>query len=144
MREAIEQVEEFHNAIADAVPEMSILRNNDPNTPAVTRACTRVKLLREEYDEHVDAVSERNVEALADAYADMIYVILGSALMQIGKERFIRVWDEVCRSNMAKQHVVDGKKTFIIRGDGKILKPDGWVGPRIKLALDLLQDMTEP
>ena len=61
------------------------------------------------------------VEAV-DGLADLIYVALGTAVsfgVDLGP-----IFDEVHRTNMAK----DGGAT---RDDGKILKPDGWVGPDI-------------
>jgi len=62
----------------------------------------------------------------ADGLADLIYVCVGAAL-SFGIP-LDRVWAEVQRANMAKS---GGPR----RGDGKILKPEGWVPPRIQQAV---------
>lgn len=129
IRGAINDVNQFHRAIPD-----SIHQDIGDQSPALTRRVMRWKLIKEEVDELNQALMENDVHAVADAYADIIYVALGSAIMHIGIERFIRVWDEVQRANMDK--VSDGGK-IIRREDGKILKPDGWRGPDIEKAFDL-------
>jgi predicted HAD superfamily Cof-like phosphohydrolase len=68
---------------------------------------------------------------VADALADMVYIIVGTAL-EFGIP-LDRVWDEVQRSNMAKVDPVSGRVEK--RADGKVKKPQGWEGPRISEAL---------
>jgi predicted HAD superfamily Cof-like phosphohydrolase len=123
IRGAIEDVARFHDAAG-------IVERGD-HQPALVRGATRWRLLDEEIRELIEAMADNDMESVADAYADIIYIVLGSALMQIGKERFIRVWDEVQRANMAK--CIDGR--LVMRDDGKILKPDGWTPPDIGGAL---------
>lgn len=65
---------------------------------------------------------EGNIVEVADGIADLIYVALGAAV-SFGIN-VAPIFDEVHRTNMAK----DGGAT---RGDGKILKPEGWEPPRI-------------
>lgn len=100
-------------------------RAGDP--PALTRRLERWRFLKEEVQELEDAIIENDVVEVADAYADIVYIVLGSALMQIGFDRFVSVWEEVHRSNMAK--IVDGET--VRREDGKVLKPEGWRPPDI-------------
>lgn len=123
IRKAIEDVNTFHEAIPD-----DLIQDIGDREPALTRRSMRWRLLKEEVEELEEAIMENDVLEVADAYADIIYIALGSAIMHIGKERFIRVWDEVQRSNMAK--CVDG--TLRMREDGKILKPEGWTPPDIE------------
>lgn len=131
IRSAIEDVERFHNA--------SSIENLAGNARLDFKKLRR-RLLKEEYKETKKAVKEGDMRGVADGYADMIFVILGSALVQIGKYRFIRAWQEVVRSNMAK--CIDGK--IIMRDDGKVLKPEGWTPPDIRsiLFMDEPPEMT--
>ncbi len=123
---ALLDVVEFHEAIPD-----STVKDRGSHKPALTRRSMRHRLLREEFDELTDAMLENDLVETADAYADMIYVLLGSAVMHFGAVRFARVWNEVHRSNMAK--LIDGK--LVMREDGKVLKPDGWTPPNVSGAL---------
>lgn len=124
IRSAIEDVERFHAA--------ANIENLEGNARLEMRKLRR-RLLREEYKETKRAVKRRDMRGVADGYADMMFVILGSALVQVGKHRFIKVWQEVVRSNMAK--CIDGK--VIMRDDGKVLKPDDWTPPDIESILML-------
>lgn len=127
---ALRDVMEFHAmAIAGGATD---LHDRGEHLPAMVRRLTRHRLLREEYIETEDALIDGDLIEYVDGLADMIYIILGTASIQIGAERFARVWDEVHRSNMAKG--VDGK--IVMRDDGKILKPEGWTPPDIAGALE--------
>lgn len=118
---AITDVETFHAA--------SGIKDLQPTDKPKLRALKlRRRLIKEEYKELKRAWKRRDIVATADAYADLIYVTLGSALMHLGKSRFIDVWKEVQRSNMAK--MVNGKVRM--RSDGKVLKPEGWVPPQLE------------
>jgi predicted HAD superfamily Cof-like phosphohydrolase len=91
----------------------------------------RQRLLREEYIEWLTAVSERDMVETADALADMVYIIVGTAL-EFGIP-LDRVWNEVHRSNMAKVDPETGRVKR--RDDGKILKPQNWTAPDVAGAL---------
>lgn len=126
IRAALADVGEFHKAIPD-----HLVQDRGQHPPALVRRSMRHRLLREEFDELTDAMLDNDIVEVADAYADMIYILLGSAIMHIGAERFARVWDEVQRSNMAK--LTDGK--MMMREDGKVIKPVGWTAPDVETAL---------
>ena len=88
----------------------------------IRRPILRRELNKEEYDELWEAMILGDIVAIADGIADLIYVLLGAALeygIDMGP-----IWDEVQRTNMMKE---GGG----IRGDGKILKPEGWLPPDI-------------
>ncbi len=93
-----------------------------PAWPAYSIQDMRLGLIREEFEEYKKADFENNMPELADAMADMIYVIIGSALAH-GID-LTPIWREVHRSNMAK---LSGG----MREDGKVMKPVGWVGPEV-------------
>lgn len=110
--------------------------NDYPAIPSQETTELRRNLLSEEYLEHVIAVndfelarvtgeplSDHHFIELADALADMVYVIAGTAITYgIDLDEALR---EVCRSNDTK--FVNGQ--LIRREDGKILKPEGYEPP---------------
>ncbi len=104
-----------------------------PAFPDLARQKLRDDLLREEVNEFIDALQVGDIVDVADAIADCIYILIGTAL-EFGIP-LDRVWAEVQRSNMAKVDPVTGKATK--REDGKILKPEGWQAPDIAGALGL-------
>lgn len=86
----------------------------------------RRRLLDEEVGEFADAVAERNLTAVADALADIVYVACGTAgLLGIP---FDEVFAEVHRANMSKLGP-DGRP--VLRADGKVLKGSGYVPPDV-------------
>jgi predicted HAD superfamily Cof-like phosphohydrolase len=86
----------------------------------------RMKLMEEELGELDEAMRDKDMEAIADACADLIYVTLGTAVSHgIDLSPIFRL---VHLANMAK---VGGGK----RADGKMLKPPGWTPPCHKKAL---------
>lgn len=124
MKSLLNDVRAFHEAC-----DVPVL--DTPTFPSRERIELRQRLLREEYLEWLAASAERDMVEVADALADMIYIIVGTAL-EFGIP-LDRVWDEVQRSNMAKVDPETGRVAR--REDGKILKPRGWVAPDVAGAL---------
>lgn len=90
----------------------------------------RISLLEEEVGELVTATRARDLIGIADALADITYVVYGTALTY-GID-LDSVLSEVHRSNMSKlDH--DGKP--IIRADGKVLKPEHYSPPNVAAVL---------
>jgi predicted HAD superfamily Cof-like phosphohydrolase len=126
----IADVADFHRAMG--VPVLS-----RPGFPDRQRMRLRWKLIHEEYHELYEALggaammgsknTEANLPDAADAIADLIYVLIGTA-HEFGIP-LETVWAEVQRSNMAKLGP-DGKP--VVRGDGKITKPEGWRAPDVE------------
>ena len=90
-----------------------------------------VDLIIEEFKELMDAYKNRDIVEIADACADLKWVIEGlEHTLQLPQQK---IWNEVARSNMSKISP-NGK---VIKGeDGKVLKPEGWLPPNIKEILD--------
>lgn len=83
-----------------------------------------LNLIKEEYEELVTAMSEKDIVESADAIADLVWVVIGLA-STIGIP-FDSVWKEVKRSNDSK--TVDG--TLIKNPEtGKVMKPDTFSEP---------------
>lgn len=121
MRKVLQDVKDFHDGCGIPVAPT-------PSFPADDRVDLRNKLLTEEYNEYFRGIENRDIVEVADALADMVYIIAGTAL-EFGIP-LDRVWDEVQRSNMTKIDPVTGQVRR--RSDGKIQKPDGWQPPNIK------------
>lgn len=90
----------------------------------------RVALLEEEVNELVTATRARDLVGIADALADITYVVYGTALTY-GID-LDSVLSEVHRSNMSK---LDRNGEPILRDDGKVLKPEGYSPPDIAAVL---------
>lgn len=86
----------------------------------------RMDLLTEEYDEYLKAEQVNDLVEVADALADMVYIIFGTA-HHYGIP-LDAVLAEVHRSNMAK---VGPGGVVSRRPDGKVLKPGGWTPPDV-------------
>ncbi len=121
---ALNDVAAFHRGCGNT--------DRSPTDPAaLIKRVTRHKLLREEYIETEDAMVAHDIVGVIEGLLDVIYIAVGSGLQFCGPKRFALAWAEVHRSSMDK--IVDGK--VFKRGDGKILKPEGWVPPDIAGAL---------
>ena len=122
MRKAFEDVLAFHRQFG--VPSPVI-----PAIPKKERIKLREKLIDEEYMELAAAMDKNDMVAIADACADLIYVVIGTAI-EYGIP-LPNVWSAVQLANMSK---IGGPT----RADGKILKPSGWKAPEetIKAILD--------
>jgi predicted HAD superfamily Cof-like phosphohydrolase len=96
------------------------------------------RLIREEYDELVRAYFEKDIVQIADACADLKWVIEGmEQTLQLPQQE---IWNEVARSNLAKIDKETGK--VLKREDGKVLKPENWTAPDIKSILDKNKEQT--
>ncbi len=87
----------------------------------------RYELIAEELEEYEEAVENKDLVKIADALADLIYVIKGAGV-SFGIDLEL-VFKEVHRSNMSK---VGGHK----RDDGKWVKPETYSPPDLKSIID--------
>ena len=91
----LNDVAEFHRTF-----NMPIL--DSPAIPGEDRCALRVNLLQEELDELKQAIIEKDITGVADALADLQYVLSG-AILEFGlAEKFKDLFEEVQRSNMSK------------------------------------------
>lgn len=117
-------VREFHEAF-----EIPVLAS--PTLPDEGRRALRRRILEEEYQEYLAAERDHDLVEVADALADMVYVIFGTALeygIPLGD-----VIEEVHRSNMSKLGA-DGRPVH--REDGKVIKGPGFFRPEIAKVLE--------
>jgi predicted HAD superfamily Cof-like phosphohydrolase len=121
MSKTLEQVKEFMVACEQPVRDKPQLINKK-------EAELRLMLIEEEVKELREAVETDNLVEIADAFADIRYVVDGGMHSFGIAPIFETLFDEVQRSNMTK--VVNGK---VIRNEaGKIQKPEGYSKPDLK------------
>jgi predicted HAD superfamily Cof-like phosphohydrolase len=118
--EPLELVREFHRAAGSPVAAEPTL-----DVSADVRDF-RLRLIAEELAELRAALAANDLVGTADALADLLYVVYGAAL--VFGIPVAEVFAEVHRSNMAK---VSEAAEWLLRDDGKVLKPHGWAEPRI-------------
>lgn len=99
MRVAQEKVAEFHRKYGYANPDAPTLLSSEA-------AVFRAMLIREELGEYELAQAQGDLTQVADALADLIYVVLGTAVFH-GID-LQPIFDEVHRSNMTKDLDRDG------------------------------------
>jgi predicted HAD superfamily Cof-like phosphohydrolase len=113
---ALSSVAEFHTLFRCPVVET-------PQMPSADRCKLRVSLLQEEVQELEVAIAQSNLIEVADALADIQYVLSGAVLEFGMGSTFQTLFDEVHRSNMSKacatpeeaeetrRHYLQNKKT---------------------------------
>ncbi len=126
--DALNAVKAFHTLFQHPVLD-------EPQIPSRKRADLRVSLLQEELNELQEAIENDDLTEVADALADLQYVLAGAVLEFGLGEKFKAIFDEVQRSNMSKacktvdeaaatqQHYKDNKNTdsYVREIDGKFL-----------------------
>jgi predicted HAD superfamily Cof-like phosphohydrolase len=92
---SLNQVADFHKTF-----NAPIL--NEPQIPSQQRCELRVSLLQEELNELKEAIENNDLVEIADALADLQYVLSGAVLEFGLGEKFVDLFNEVQRSNMSK------------------------------------------
>lgn len=93
--DALNLVAEFHKTFKHPVV-------SSPSIPSDDRCKLRVALIAEELKELEAAIAQKDIVEIADALADIQYVLSG-AILEFGLgEKFNALFEEVQRSNMSK------------------------------------------
>ena len=134
-----------------------------PTIPDAKRCALRVSLIREETNELAEAIAANDIVEIADALADIQYVLSGAVLEFGMGSRFKALFDEVQRSNMSKActspeeaeatvlhyttyqggcassfEEVDGPLWLVFRdGDRKVLKSVGYSAASLAPILEI-------
>lgn len=119
-------VEQFHRAVGLPV-RFSVFGEKSDGGPWKAERTMRRDLLREEYQEYLDAEDADDLVGIADALGDMVYVIYGTALTY--GINLPAVLKEIHRSNMSKLGE-DGEPLY--REDGKVLKGPNFTPPNLE------------
>lgn len=118
MDKAFRDLIEFHRLNGDA------LASGEPSEPSKPEIALRRRLVTEEYQELIDAIDRSDITEIADACADLVYVVTGTAL-RYGIDLPV-VWDAVHDANVRKFGPGSWRDET-----GKVRKPPGWTHPDI-------------
>ena len=92
---SLSKVAEFHTTFKHPI-------ESNPVIPAENRCKLRVSLIAEELKELQEAIDNKDLVEVADAFCDLQYVLSG-AILEFGLgEKFADLFNEVHRSNMSK------------------------------------------
>lgn len=119
-----EMLREFHSAGGLPLPDAPTAH------PVLGTQTGRAAIVAEELRELADAIEAGDIIEIADACADVVYGVVGTAVTY--GIPFDRVFREVHRSNMTK--VRPGPP--LLNGDGKILKGPHYEPPCIEAVLE--------
>ena len=88
----------------------------------------RIRFMREELNEYIEAWQHGDIEKQFDALLDLVYVAMGTAIFH--GFPWQQGWDEVQRANMSKVRATSTKESK--RGSTlDVVKPPGWCSPDI-------------
>ena len=118
----IEAVKKFHLKFGHPVADNIGIPGNDTKE-------LRLSLLQEELNELAEAMANDDIVGIADAFADLQYVLSGAILCFGLQDKFDLIFKEVQNSNMSKLGE-DGNPIY--REDGKILKGPNYFKPNIE------------
>lgn len=89
----------------------------------------RFNLMKEENEEYLEAVQNKDIVEIADALGDMLYILCGTILEHGLQHKIEEIFDEIQRSNMSKLGE-DGKPIY--REDGKVMKGPNYFKPNFE------------
>lgn len=132
MKKQINQVQQFQEAFSQTI-------NHKPTLVKPELAGLRFDLMKEENEEYLEAVLDKDLVAIADALGDQLYILCGTILTH-GMQHIIEaVFDEIQRSNMSKldengKPIINGQNGVLdgSRPLGKILKSKNFTEPNLK------------
>jgi len=93
----------------------------------------RFKLMMEENEEYLEACKNGDLNEIADALGDMMYILCGTILAHGLQDKIELIFEEIQRSNMSK---LDNNGKPIYREDGKVLKSSNYFKPNISKILN--------
>jgi predicted HAD superfamily Cof-like phosphohydrolase len=135
LHKQIDQVETFHRRFGAHVEET-------PRADLPEKVIDlRVNLMTEELNEYEQAAREHDLEGIADALCDLLYVVYGTVVSH-GLQRLAEsLFDRVHGSNMSK---LDENGQPIYRADGKVLKSAQWRPPDLASLLKSVAKEEKP
>lgn len=94
----------------------------------------RMRHIAEEHNELVSAIQTRNLEEVADALIDLVYLAVGTCLA-FGIP-FSAVWREVQEANMKKVRAASDGSNSKRSSSYDVVKPEGWQPPNVAGVLE--------
>ena len=86
----------------------------------------RMGFIKEEFEETLDAMLNKNPEEMVDGLIDLCVVAIGT-LDAFGVDAH-KAWDEIHRANMSKETGVKPERPNPL-GLPDLIKPKGWIAP---------------
>jgi len=120
MKKQLDAVTEFHTAFKIGYSETPIADLGE------SKKLLRFNLMKEENEEYLAAVQNKDLVEIADALGDMMYILCGTIIEHGLQHKIEAVFDEIQRSNMSKLGE-DGKPIY--REDGKVMKGPNYFKP---------------
>lgn len=120
MKKQLESVKLFHSSFG-----LGISENPTVDLPENVKML-RFNLMKEENEEYLEAVQNKDIVEVADALGDMLYILCGTIIEHGLQHKIEEVFDEIQRSNMSKLGE-DGKPIY--REDGKVMKGPNYFKP---------------
>lgn len=127
MKKSIAAVKEFHTAFGLGFKDEPTADLGD------AKNLLRFKLMEEENLEYLEAANNNNLEEVADALGDMLYILCGTIIEHGMQNKIEKVFEEIQASNMSKLGA-EGKPIY--REDGKVLKGPNYFKPNLKKILE--------
>ena len=127
LKEKIDSVQEFHEVFRIPLNETPTARVRNE------LIALRHRLMQEENDEYAEACEKGDINLVADALGDQLYILFGTIITHGLQHKIEEVFDEIHRSNMSK---LDDNRQPIYREDGKVLKSNNYFLPDIKSILE--------
>jgi len=128
MKKQLKLVRKFHDKFLLKTSEKPIA------LVSADQSMLRYKLMKEENEEYLEAAKNNNLEEVADALGDMLYVLCGTILDHGLQDKIEEIFNEIQKSNMSK---LDNNNQPIYREDGKVLKGPNYFEPNLKKILNL-------
>jgi predicted HAD superfamily Cof-like phosphohydrolase len=122
MEQQIKMVEEFHQKFKQTQSALPAFLSDQESK-------LRYDLGKEELDEYMTAVEDKDLVEILDSLADQMYILIGTICKHGLQHRFNEAFDLVHKNNMMKLGP-DGEP--ILRADGKIIKPEGFAKVELK------------
>lgn len=129
MQDLILKVKDFQQTFGQVV-------NRKPTLVDLELANLRFELMKEENEEYMQAVIDKDVVEVADALGDQLYILIGTILSHGMQEVIVDVFNEIHRSNMSKldengNPIINGQNGVldITRELGKVLKSPRYSKP---------------
>ena len=129
MQDLILKVKDFQQTFDQVV-------NRKPTLVDLELANLRFELMKEENEEYMQAVIDKDVVEVADALGDQLYILIGTILSHGMQEVIVDIFNEIHRSNMSKldengKPIINGQNGVldITRELGKVLKSTRYSKP---------------
>ncbi len=122
----VADVKDFMRLVGQPIPETPAIPHHDDGSPDWKTIHLRCALISEELDELTHACAKLDLPEIADAFADLLYVVVGG-FIAFGIDPG-PIWRAVHASNMTK-------RGGGLDANGKASKPEGWTPPDVATLL---------